>query len=191
MELKSLSCPNCGAILTTEDGVDIFYCKYCGHRIILDGQSDAAYEAKVRVKHMEHKERMQERRYAQERYRMEKDEEESRKGFPVLLISLFFLAMAIVIPMIFLFSINNEVKQQEQKLQAIVDEIMVDIQNEDFSSAYVKANSLYWEESGSSSDKDKKAKWDSTRKEVIQQIQNAEKQAKKEKGEGGFWDWFG
>jgi len=29
MELKSLSCPNCTARLEVEDGLDIFFCKYC------------------------------------------------------------------------------------------------------------------------------------------------------------------
>lgn len=31
MELKSLFCPNCGASLEVEDGLDTFFCKYCGY----------------------------------------------------------------------------------------------------------------------------------------------------------------
>ena len=80
MELKSLFCPNCGASLEVEDGLDTFFCKYCGYKILLQGQSKAAYDAKVRVKHMEHKERLQDKRDAQERYRMEfKQKDERRK----------------------------------------------------------------------------------------------------------------
>ena len=78
MELKSLFCPNCGASLDVEDGIDTFFCKYCGYKIMLQGHSKAAYEAKVRVKHMEHRERIQEKKNAQERYRMETARKEQK-----------------------------------------------------------------------------------------------------------------
>lgn len=51
---------------------------------------------------------------------------------------------------------------------------MIDIDNGDFSSAYVKANTLYWDDSWTSEGEDK---WDATRKEVIKQIEEAEKKA--------------
>ena len=54
MELKSLFCPNCGANLEVEDGRDTFFCKYYGYKILFQGQSKAVYEAKVRIKHVEH-----------------------------------------------------------------------------------------------------------------------------------------
>ena len=49
MELKSLNCPRCGAVVETEDGLDTFFCKYCGNKIVLSGQSDAAYQAKSKL----------------------------------------------------------------------------------------------------------------------------------------------
>ena len=49
-----------------EDGLDIFFCKYCGYKIIIEGQSDAAYRAKTRIKEMEHDERMVDKKYAHE-----------------------------------------------------------------------------------------------------------------------------
>ena len=52
-----------------------------------------------------------------------------------------------------------------------VDEIEIDIENGDFSSAYIKAETLYWDSSWSS---EGKKKWNSTRKAVIKQIQEAE-----------------
>ena len=57
MKLSSLSCPNCGASVEIEDGIDTFFCKYCGYKIILEGQSDAAYRAKTKVKRMDKMER--------------------------------------------------------------------------------------------------------------------------------------
>lgn len=49
MELKTLNCPQCGASIEAEDGIDTFFCKHCGNKIVISGQSDAAYNAKVRI----------------------------------------------------------------------------------------------------------------------------------------------
>ena len=32
MEFVTLKCPNCGASIDIEDGIDTFYCKYCGYK---------------------------------------------------------------------------------------------------------------------------------------------------------------
>lgn len=192
MELKSLFCPNCGASLEVEDGLDTFFCKYCGYKILLQGQSKAAYDAKVRVKHMEHKERLQEKRDAQERYRMEFKQKDERRTMAILFGILgAMIAMSLIIPAV-------GAKKQERELQAIVDQIMIDIENEDFAAAYVKANSLYWDGSWTSEGEDK---WNATRKEIIKQIEEAEKNATgsttnssdedEDDDGGGFWDWFG
>ena len=134
MELKSLFCPNCGASLDVEDGIDTFFCKYCGYKIMLQGQSKAAYEAKVRVKHMEHKERLQDKKNAQERYRMESARKEQKWG---LIVGLGILVAVMVLCFVITTVGNAGAKKQEQKLQAIVDEIMIDIENEDFAAAFI------------------------------------------------------
>lgn len=194
MELKSLFCPNCGASLEVEDGLDTFFCKYCGYKIILQGQSKAAYDAKVRVKHMEHKERLQEKRDAQERYRMEFKQKDERRTLAIV----FGIFGAIIALCLIILAVGNAgAKKQEQELQTIVNQIMIDIENEDFAAAYVKANSLYWDDSWTSEGEDK---WDATRKEIIKQIEEAEKKAtdsttnpsdEDENDGDGFWDWFG
>lgn len=48
MELKlfQLNCPGCGAVLDCEDHLDVFFCKYCGQRIVLDDRFRR--EAKIR-----------------------------------------------------------------------------------------------------------------------------------------------
>ena len=193
MELKSLFCPNCGASLEVEDGLDTFFCKYCGYKILLQGQSKAAYDAKVRVKHMEHKERLQEKRDAQERYRMEFKQKDERRTLAIV----FGIFGAIIAMCLIISAVGNAgAKKQERELQAIVDQIMIDIENEDFAAAYVKANSLYWDDSWTSEGEDK---WDATRKEIIKQIEEAENATgsttnssdEDEDDDGGFWDWFG
>ena len=127
MNLKSLSCPNCGACLEVDDGLDIFFCKYCGHKIMLQGQSKAAYDAKVRVKHMEHKERLQEKRDAQDRYRMEFKQKDERRTLAIV----FGIFGAIIAMCLIISAVGNAgAKKQEQELQAIVDQILIDIENE-------------------------------------------------------------
>ena len=90
---------------------------------------------------------------------------------------------------------NKGAEAQEKKLQAIVDEIMIDIDNGDFDEARVKANMLYWDSEYTSRPK---KKWDQTRKEILKQIDKAEKEAekaakeaeneaKKEDKTGWFW----
>ena len=49
MEVIKLSCPQCGAALEIENGIDIFFCKYCGARVILNDQSDEVVKSKARA----------------------------------------------------------------------------------------------------------------------------------------------
>ena len=181
MELKSLFCPNCGASLEIEDGLDTFFCIHCGYKILLEGQSKEAYEAKMHVKHMEHEERLQEKRNAQERYRIESKQKDERRA---LAIGFGVFVVCITLIIIIFAAGDTRTKKQEQELQAIVEQIMIDIENEDFAAAYVKANSLYWDDSWTSEGKEK---WDATRKEIMKQIKEAEKDAD---DDDSFWDWF-
>ena len=142
MELKSLNCPNCGATIDIDVGLDTFFCKYCGQKIFLEGQSKAAYEAKTRAKKMEHEERMQDKQYAHERFIIESEQKDQRNALKIVLA--IFGALAVLLTISSCFG-KASVKKQELELQAIVDQIMIDIENEDFAEAYVKANSLYWD----------------------------------------------
>ena len=36
MKTFALKCPNCNGDLTIEDGLDTFFCMYCGYKIMLD-----------------------------------------------------------------------------------------------------------------------------------------------------------
>lgn len=85
MELKSLYCPNCGAAVKPVDGLDTFYCSYCGYQIHMDGMSDEAYKARTKVKQMEHEERMQDKKAAKEL----KDGEQDYKELKLGLIAMF------------------------------------------------------------------------------------------------------
>ena len=131
---------------------------------------------------------------AQERYRMEFKQKDERRTLAIV----FGILGAIIAMCLIISAVGNAgAKKQDRELQAIVDQIMIDIENEDFAAAYVKANSLYWDDSWTSEGEDK---WDATRKEIIKQIEEAEKKAtgsitnssnEDEDDGGSFWDWFG
>lgn len=189
----ALKCPNCDGSLEVEDGLDTFFCKYCGYKILLHGQSDAAYRAKTRVKGMEHDERMADKKYAHEKYKIEQEnkKEKSKTKMGIL------IAAACIIGYLVLFegyfaSAEKKSIQIEAELQELVDEIMVDIENEDFDEAYIKAQSIKHTSPWSD---EVEEKWEKTRKEVINQIIEAEKEAtgsssRKPEKDGWFDGWF-
>lgn len=174
MDTYALKCPNCDGDLTVEDGLDTFYCKYCGHKIVLRGQSAAAYRAKTRIKGMEHDERMADKMYSHEKYKIEHEakKEHTKTKLTILVV------IACVIGYIAIFGgyFGNEEKksdQQEAELTALVEEIQDDIDDGNFDEAYIKAQSIKYTENWSS---DIEEKWDNIRREVINQIIEAEKE---------------
>lgn len=58
MQIMRMKCPACGSDLQVEDGLETFFCQYCGQRIILSGQSEHLVKAKVDMEKMKHEERM-------------------------------------------------------------------------------------------------------------------------------------
>ena len=97
MKLFTLKCPNCGSSLEIEDGIDMFFCKYCGHKIMLEGQSKEALKAKVSIKGMEHEETLADKMYEHERYKIMMEQKEKKRsamiGYSALVI---ILALAII-----------------------------------------------------------------------------------------------
>ena len=185
MKLQSLKCPNCDAALEIEDGIDTFFCEYCGYKIVLAGMSDASYNAKVQVKAMEHQEKMQDKKYEQERYKLNKKEHKKDKEARRKTVIGVGIALAIVLFFVWVFGTEKQesIKEEEQ-LQEIVEEVMVDIENGDFDEAYIKANTIHYTSGWSNDIEDK---WDETRKALLKKIKEAEKE---ENGGSGFFDWF-
>ena len=173
MKLQALRCPNCNGSLDIEDGIDTFYCKYCGYKIIIDGQSGVLLRAKVDMKKMEHEERLLDKQLAQERYKIEskkatdKDNDRSLNRSIVMLVIIVLIAFSVV------FVGNKGAEEQERKLQATVAEIMVDIDRRAYEEAYIKANSLYWNDSWTD---DGEAKWNATREALLKMIEEAKKE---------------
>ncbi len=58
MKIKEMRCPNCNAEIEIEDGFESFFCRYCGHKIIIEDMNEATIKAKVEIKKMEHQEKI-------------------------------------------------------------------------------------------------------------------------------------
>ena len=180
MKLKVLKCPECRANIEIEDGRNFCFCNYCGCKIILD---DEKQETTINKNVNINKNTTHTQRYINdaEVIKAESEAKESKRGIwigilvPVICFLIFFGYFGVQ---------KHASNVEEEKLQTIVEQVMVDIENEDFDEAYIKANSIRYT-SGWSSDIEKK--WDKMREALLDQIKKAEKKAT---GKTSFWDWF-
>lgn len=176
MRMIKLNCPNCNAGLEAEENLDVFYCKYCGTKIIMSGMSKEAYKSRVRMKQMEHDERMKDKDHEQERYRYEyaaREKNKERKfGFWNENIPMLFFLILIVGGGTALFSFERKMDKVDATLQQIEAEVEKSIQESDFDTALLKANQLRYDKSYSSEE----AKlWDEKRENYIQIISDKQR----------------
>lgn len=200
-ELKSLKCPNCGAMLDFDkDDIDICSCKYCKSTIYFYGMSDEAYRAKTKIKRMKHDEIMSDKKHkyseemVEKEYQHKKNEDERKfrmkiiKGGLIVLGMFLFYYFIIILPF---STMKKESIQQEEQLQLIVDEVKDLVEEEQFDEAYLKAKTIVYTEGWNSEIKEK---WDEIRKEMIDYIIKEEKRVKgksEDKAEkGGFFESF-
>lgn len=192
MKLVQMRCPNCKATLDVQNGIDTFFCTYCGTPLMLDGQSKSALKAKVRIMEMEHEERIQDRRFEHEertqrnKYnneaarwsRKHKSDRFDLKKKVVLIIAPF---VALMLYFIIMFSWIDRPSDGEKKHNAVIEElkeldkeIEEDILHERYDDALVKANRLR-ADGYSTRDKDI---WDEKRETYISIIKDRQKDSK-------------
>ena len=160
MKIVYLKCPSCNANIDIEDGIDTFYCKYCGTRIILDGLSKDSINAKIRIKEFEHVERIKDKEFAQERFRIKF---EAYKSFlPMLgLGAICFLLLG---------GAWISSRSQVMRLEKLSKEIEADYNAGDYDSALMKANRLRYDSDWSD---DEERAWDARREKYIEMIEEA------------------
>jgi hypothetical protein len=142
------------------------------------------YTDEAKIRKIESEERMQEQRFAAE----QKARKDNNWSFFVSMLLLFAIAVGcLLFSKSTLASEKEASDRQEEELQAIVDEVMQDIEEGNFDEAYIKAERIRYTEGWSSEIEDK---WDATREEVIEQIEEAEKQANKDEDGGIWWNPF-
>jgi len=182
MRIIKLQCDSCnGALeLPVDDKVNYVHCPYCGHKYYLDDEKrettiNKNININKNVTHTEHYINEAEVIRAKSKDKNWKRDLLVGVAIPLAAILLFCGIFGIA---------KHSSNVEEDKLQAIVDEVMVDIENGDFEEAYIKANTLYYT-SGWSSEIEEK--WDNTRESLLKQIKKAEKEAT---GKDSIWGWF-
>lgn len=188
MKMYQLNCPACGATVEIEQDRKSCYCSYCGSKIYMDDgvkrveitkniNYHKTYTDEARIRESEAQERMQDKKYAADKEKWERKEKSKSKA---ALRSFLVVAIAVVVYLLvfggYFGSEKRESEEQEKELQTIVEEVMVDIENGDFKSAHIKAETIYYTAGWSSEIEDK---WDATRKELIKQIEDEEEKAEK------------
>ena len=181
MELKSLKCPNCSGRLEIEDGLDTFFCKYCGYKVILSGQSDAAYKAKSKAQQYRHEENVQERKYKNEYDKWEREEvskarEHKRENF-AFVFSMSIMVGIFLLSLLMLYAGSWPHKKRIKELREIEARIEEDIDDGDYEHAILLTNRLRLEDGYSSSDT---REWNERREEYIRIIRRAQR------AEGGY-----
>ena len=161
--IKSIKCPHCGSSLELQDGLDTFFCLYCGGKVTLTGLSDAAYEAKVKIKEMEHQERLKDKEYE---FKKHSDKFNNKLLVCILLFWIVLLAISIIVPEI-------KSKQAIAQLTQIESELEQAIINEDYDLALIKANQLRCDDN---LEKAERKKWDEKRESYIQLINSRQKE---------------
>lgn len=195
MRVYQMKCPACGGDIEIDENRDFCFCSYCGTKVHVDDGTHRVeitkninyhktYTDEAKIRKIESEERLQERKFAAE--------QEERKNKKWKTLGLVLVVLACVIGYFVLFNgyFNSEKAasdRQEQELQAIVDEVMQDIEDGNFDEAYIKAEKIRYTENWSSEIEDK---WDAMRKEIIEQIEKAEKKANKEENGNTWWNPF-
>ena len=167
MNLFTLECPHCEAALDIEDGLDTFYCKYCGSKLVVEGMSGDALDARVRLKEMEHEERLQDAEYEYKRFKMlHKAKEEHRNAL------IGFLLMAVLAVPFGSMSCSHSMHVSE--LERIESEIQADISAGDYDSALMRTNELRLDDDYSS---EQTESWDKKREMYIDIINEKKRES--------------
>lgn len=93
MEFVQMKCPNCGADLEVEDSIDSFYCKYCGTKILVEGQSKHVVNAKAKIRMMDKLGDMQKEYHRDRAEREQRQREDSNKALLVAVVILVVLML--------------------------------------------------------------------------------------------------
>ena len=148
----SLECPKChGTISIESDQIDqrVYKCSYCGAQLVADIRPEGI-EARIRLKEMEHEERLVNREFEHEEKLVDKELEHEK--FKILQKDkqdkrdnrfIFILLACMALPAFFYFPyVSCSHNANVSELERLENEIQQDILEENYDSAALKANQL-------------------------------------------------
>ena len=171
MELFTLECPKCNASLEIEDGLDTFYCKYCGTKLLVDGMNSDSLNARLRLKELEHEEKIREADYGHERFKLMHHANEERNKFKFLLI---ILGACLLLLLLYVGGATIMHRLTVSGLERLESEIQADITTGDYDSALLKTNDMVLSDNYSH---DEKRAWDKKRKMYVDLIKQKQQEA--------------
>ena len=155
MEIKKLTCPECGANFESDEKVS--FCSHCGAKLFFDdGTKTVNYNYNYKTEDVAKIREIEVNRELELNKRQNESLEWKKFVIGAIVVIAFFV--------ILFMSIYNKSKSQEKELQSIVDSIYVDINAGNYDSALIKAKSLYLTEVWSN---EQEEKWNSTRESLI------------------------
>lgn len=192
MNMFQLKCPNCSADLEVENGIDTFFCKYCGTKIVLDGQNPSIVRSKITAKvidkafdsKVEQASIASSERTTIEKIRSEERKESKKHGSKIWKIALIvfgilaalFLIVASDLPRDIQYSLQHSAyaKQEAQeksaelnRLNDLFNEIQKDLEIKDYDSALIKTAGLRYSLSENSAEY---RQWEATRTDLVNTI---------------------
>ena len=183
MKMVKLVCPHCGATLSIGDGIDSFYCQFCGGKILLTEQDKNTLDAKVKLKEFEHKERLKSEELSyQERLQKSQQEHELRKIAEKgrtkrsnnRLEGLFILPLILLLILIMCAAAYSPIKHQVniKRLYSIEEQLGNAISEHNYERALFLANQLYCSDGWSNKDENA---WNERREYYFSLINEAQR----------------
>ena len=131
MNFFVVKCPHCNADLKPVDGLETFFCPYCGGKVILEGQNKDVLRAKVReydsLRVKREKDEDLEREYWRKEkeleYKRKKEIEENKSIFRAF--KPFFIFLIFLICGCILLSITDEVNEKKETKQRQQQQLLI------------------------------------------------------------------
>ena len=145
MKIYSLVCPKCHGQLEVEEGLDTFYCKFCGNKIILDDLSKEHYRIKILETQLGHNERMKAMDNALEERKLKERSSENKRTYGVV-----FCVIGVFVFLLLLLVVPHTIDMW--KLHRIEKQVVQAIEEEDYDLALLRANQLVYSDTSWSAD---------------------------------------
>lgn len=107
MNIQKLECPNCHAGLDSDYGNEgIFFCKYCGQKIIVEEMQNAEYDLKIRKMEMEHETEKIELEHRQQNVKYAYEQEKNAADYKFRMFIAGISVMMVILAMLMLLALK-------------------------------------------------------------------------------------
>lgn len=175
MNIQSLECPKCHAVLENDnENLGIFYCKYCGQKIVVEEIQDAAIKAKVREMELKSEEKKMELEHKQQNFTYEQEKDRDKRKWKTFFLGFGAYILIMILVFVFIGGMDSEHDKLVKQLRKTEAEVQEAIREGDYDYAMIKVNELRLDDNYS---EEQTKQWDEKREDYIALIKS--KQQKK------------